>query len=183
MSELGAVDELGRALPTPALARLFGDQPPDLAGSAPVEARVGRATVVFCPGNFAVGLLEPTAPMKDPKGTVPLPPFAADRTALLDGLLAARLGNQARLFAEPPAQDVEAVLLRDRDRGVLLLTNWDATSPARFRLRAEALSGASSAAGLAISRDAGVRDTRISRTEAGWSVELPAQESCLLRLR
>ncbi len=164
MSELSPVDEMGRSLPQPRLAGL-----------------TARSNVRFLGDDFAVGLLEETPPVKGPKAVVPLPPFDKARAADLEKLLSQCASRPASLFAEQPAQDVEAALLRGPRGPVLLLINWDLAQPARIRLR-PVLPGTCKAAGWAILGDASVNKVELNLSGDPWLLELAPQEARLLKL-
>ncbi|MBM4083558.1 MAG: hypothetical protein FJ272_02115 [Planctomycetes bacterium] len=181
MSELSPVDELGKVLAEPRLARLFAGQKPDPRADGAVEASVGKGKVMFLGGDFAMKLFEEWKPNKDPKSTVQLPGFDVARTATLEKLITAALGRPASLFAEQPAQDVEAALLEGKQGRLLLLINWDFTNAAQAHLRSP-VGGACQAEGFAISRDATVKDVRTTYSGDRWTIELSPQEARLLKL-
>jgi hypothetical protein len=182
MSELSPVDELGQPIAAPRLARLFGNQRPDPSAEGATEVAVGRGKVVFLGGDFATRLFAETPPMRDPKGTVPLPAFDAARAETLARVLSAGVGGSASLFAEQPVQDVEATLLEGGGTRLLLLTNWDTAAPAQVRLRRNRFGGSKRADGYAILREATVRPVREACTGDPWAVKLAPQETRLLRL-
>jgi hypothetical protein len=113
---------------------------------------------------------------------VPLPAFDKARSAALGKALTAGLGRPASLFAEQPAQDVEATLLEGRRGRLLLLINWDPARPATVQLRLPGGPGSGRAEGYAILRDASVKNLRSSYSGGRWTVELAPQEARLLRL-
>jgi hypothetical protein len=182
MSELSPVDERGRRLATPRLASLFGRQHLDLSGDGTVAARLGKGKLIFLGGDFALRLLRETPPMRDPRGTVPLPALDPERSARLDKLLAAALGRPASLFAAQPTPDVEVALLRGARGRLLLLTNWEPAREAEVTLRSPLPGGAGRAEGYAILKDTTVAPVRESYAGDRWRIRLRPQEARLVRL-
>lgn len=129
MSELSPVDEWGQLHQQPALADVLG-QRPDLDATEPVSRGLGKGQVILIGGDLAINLFEAVPPEKDPTKRVPLPPFQGDRWQQLGAILETALGRSCSLFAEPPAQDVEAGWLVSPEAYVLLAINWDVDSPA-----------------------------------------------------
>jgi len=182
MSELSPVDELGQPVPTPRLARLFTAFKDEPGKGGIASSTIGRGKVLFLGGDFAVELFEQVAPMKDPKGVVPLPPFDAEKTQALQRLLAEHAHRPLSIFSEQPKADVETTLLEGGTSRLLLLINWETSSPADVRLRRAALRSAKSVEGYAITPDAHVRMVKQKITGDPWAVHLTPQEAMLLRL-
>jgi len=164
MSENSPVDELGRQLPQPRLARLLAN--PDTQGR-----------VTFLGDDFAVRLFEDLKPVKGPKAMVPLPAFDPERTATLEKLIGRRT-----LFSRQPDRDVEATVL-DGPRGrLLLLTNWDMTQSAEVSLRLAGPRAPRRASGFAILSDATVKTVETRLTGEDWTTTLAPQEAQLMKL-
>lgn len=149
-------------------------------GRGPLAATKGK--LIHLGDDFSTKLFPELPPMRDPKGTVPLPPFVPGPTARLEQVLAGVLGRPASLFAAQPARDVEATLLRGPRGRLLLLTNWNPRRPAQVALRQSAVGGPARAQGFAISRAATVKPVRMELSGAGWRFRLAPQESRLVRL-
>jgi hypothetical protein len=156
MSEFSPADEMGQPLAQPRLARLFGGRTVDPRAEGIVEANFGEGKVIFLGGDFAVRLFAEMKPVKGPRAVVPLPAFDPARTEQFEKLLASALGGPASLFAEQPAQDVEAAVFNGPNGPMLLLVNWDFASPATVQLRSPGEGAACMLAGYSIFRDATV---------------------------
>lgn len=182
LSELSPVDERGQPLPTPRLTRLLGAQKVDAKSEGIFENKLSRGRVVFLGGDFAARLFAETKPEKDPKATVPLPAFDEVRTATLERAITLGTTKPVSLFATKPAQDVEATLLEGSNATMLLLINWNFTSPATVQLRRAALAGAKRVDGYAILRDSTVKEIHAPCSGDPWTVELAPQEARLLNL-
>ncbi len=165
--------EAGRLAANVATAPLLGP-PQQTPGQV---TRLGAGQVVYLGPDFAGDLLTTIPPVKDPTAVVPLAPLADAGTATLNALLNRTLGRPASLFAEQPAQDVEAQLLIGPAGRVLLLTNWSLRQPATVRLRL----GPGRATGWQIRSDAAVQAVSWQAGGAEHSVTLAPQEARLVR--
>ncbi len=183
-SELAGLDELGRPRP-PALARLFGGQPPPaLDRTEPAEAALGAGRVVFLGGDAAVGLFQAAAPVRDRTARVPVPAFDGEPCRRLDALLTAGLGRPGSILTGPPETDLEATLAEGPGGRLLLAVNWDTARDAEVRLRSETTAGAARADGYRIDAEGAVHEERrvLPAPGTGWTFRLAPQDAVLLRL-
>lgn len=180
MSELSPVDELGQPLPRPRLGEWF-PQPPDLSCAAGTSVQVGAGRLVFLGDDAAVNLLADWPPVRDPRQVVPAPPLSVERVAQLCTLVDGSLGRPGSLLAEPPRQDLEAMLLVSPQAYVLLLTNWDTAQPATCTLRLPIPQREWNVSGQRVlPTDGGKAEPLQARLSDQFSVTLEPQESRLL---
>jgi hypothetical protein len=168
----GPLDEMGRALPTPRLASLFGDRLPDPEQSEPLVSNWGKGRVVFLGGNAAERLFDEVEPQRDRSKRVPLATFNSDLTATLESLV----GPHRSLFEQQPDLDIEVTRAVGPDADLILAINWDPAHEATLVLRDDVLGEANTATGLSITPDGTVREV----TVAGPAVQLAPQQALLL---
>ena len=175
MSELSPLDSVGRTLPKPRLAALFGADAPDKNTPGPVVATVGKGQVVFLGNDFARRLFNDSEPQKDRAARVPVLDFNGPRTAVLEHTL----GTSQRVLARQPDVDVEVTMAKGSQGKVLLAINWDLVQTATVALQPAALGNATQARGFSI--DANAKVTSV--IYALPSLQLAPQQAVLLHLR
>jgi len=181
MSALSPVDELGQELERPRLVTLSGATP--LSTDQPTSRKLGKGTVVFLPGDFAINLFEPVAPERDPKKRVPLPAFRPGGFEQLAAIIAQALGRPGSLLAEPPAQDIETTLLVSPTAYVVLAINWDTEKPATCTLQLPIPVRKGKLDGRRVQPGGKVEPVQTALEAGRLSLTLQRQEACLLALR
>ncbi|MBT3376233.1 MAG: hypothetical protein HN742_15955 [Lentisphaerae bacterium] len=171
MSELSPLNELGRPLPVPRLASLFGATTPDRDAVQPVVRDVGRGKVIFLGADAALQLFEHIEPQRNRALRVPL---AAFNPALIS-TFEQTVGGHRSLLAEQPEHDVEVAMARSGNKRLLLAINWDLTAEATIRIRPEHVPEGTKLVGYSIRADA----TVARREEEPSQLRLAPQEAAL----